>query len=165
LDWRSGRIAPPRDPPFNASALHERYGDGEEDEESTYEHVPAVSERPSTYDDSNVAHAPYSDTAGAGRFRDRASDDITPPSGSPGGYASPTAPAGRPSMDAYGAFSDPAPSGFAAPGPPSPSAPPPVSRTMQYADPYAAVRATIGAPPAASGVTTPPSYEPYQGYR
>jgi hypothetical protein len=64
---------------------------------------------------------------------------------------------GRPSIDAYGAFSDPPPSGFGAP--PSPG----VSRTMQYADPYAAVRASIvTAPAAAVPPPGPPSYE-YQG--
>ena len=41
---------------------------------------------------------------------------------------------------------------------------PAVSRTMQYADPYAAVRASIGAP-VSEEANTPPSYESYQGYR
>ncbi|KAF8348973.1 hypothetical protein F5887DRAFT_1270513 [Amanita rubescens] len=80
--------------------------------------------------------------------------------------------AGRPSLDAYGAFSDPAPSGFINPsgfstGPtqstqlpiPIPDHGPRVSRTMQYADPYAAVRATL------AGQGSPPSYESYSGYR
>jgi len=98
--------------------------------------------------------------------------------------------ASRPSMDAYGAFSDPAPSGFGSSGynsgyasPPShhhnrttpaPTLPEPefgqpmVSRTMQYADPYAAVRASItagasGGSPQPQGM--PPSYESYPGYR
>ena len=97
---------------------------------------------------------------------------------------------GRPSMDAYGAFSDPAPSGFGtsrynqaasgytnshstAPsarsnsgGPPvlpEPDLGPMVSRTMQYADPYAAVRASI-AGGSGSPTSVPPSYESYQGY-
>ncbi|KAJ8487622.1 hypothetical protein ONZ45_g14272 [Pleurotus djamor] len=82
---------------------------------------------------------------------------------------------GRKPMDVYGAFSDPAPSGFAASsqansspyssGPPvlpEPDVGPRVSRTMQYADPYAAIRANIGSNPPAA---TPPSYESYQGYR
>ncbi|KAF7330345.1 hypothetical protein MVEN_02472800 [Mycena venus] len=97
-------------------------------------------------------------------------------------YAAPPAPQtppvhGRPSIDAYGAFSDPAPSGFspAAPrfgassgGPPmipEQDLGPPVggvSRTMQYADPYAAVRATIAGQPA----QPQPGYDSgYQGYR
>lgn len=96
-------------------------------------------------------------------------------------------------MDAYGAFSDPAPSGFGsstqgyAPAPTgytggyasaSPSrtgtAPPilpepdmggpMVSRTMQYADPYAAVRASI-AGGSTSPTGRPPSYDGYAGYR
>ncbi len=40
-------------------------------------------------------------------------------------------------MDAYGAFDDPTPSGYDQPYQP------PVSRAMQIADPYAAVRASI----------------------
>ncbi|KAI0292154.1 hypothetical protein BC826DRAFT_1020304 [Russula brevipes] len=73
---------------------------------------------------------------------------------SPGGYNIPSAPQPRPSLDAYGAFSDPAPSGFgASPGNNGVTG---VSRTMQYAnvDPYAAVRASI-----ASESTAPPSYQ------
>lgn len=81
-------------------------------------------------------------------------------------------------MDAYGAFSDPAPSGFGSSGGggggiggpayssqppmiPEPDLGPQVSRTMQYAnDPYAAVRANIQQ----SGGHTPPSYD-QGGYR
>ncbi|KAG1852922.1 hypothetical protein C8R48DRAFT_723748 [Suillus tomentosus] len=79
----------------------------------------------------------------------------------------------RPSMDAYGAFSDPAPSGFggvsasyAPTASDSGSGAPKVSRTMQYADPYAAVRASL-ATSTATGAPAPtkPSYEPYTGYR
>lgn len=172
-DWRSGKLAGPRDPPFNSSSVHEQvFEEGEGDEESTYEHVPPVTQRNSAYDNSHVANAPYSDAAEASRFRDN--DDISPPAGNPAPYSPGGIPAGRPSMDAYGAFSDPAPSGFgggppspgeiAAAAPPSTSAAPPVSRTMQYADPYAAVRATIGSP-TAGGTGSPPSYENYQGYR
>lgn len=81
------------------------------------------------------------------------------------------APASRPSMDAYGAFSDPAPSGFGnsneeAPVLPEVDVGPQVSRTMQYADPYAAVRAQIAAGGTPINATIPPpSYESYQGYR
>ena len=91
-------------------------------------------------------------------------------------------------MDAYGAFSDPAPSGFGYgnsnvnAGYASPSSrvgrtvsPPPmipdpdlgqpmVSRTMQYADPYAAVRTSV-ATGGQHQQGTPPSYESYSGYR
>jgi len=163
-DWRTGKISNrPIDPPFNPSAVHEQVfedGEGEGDEESTYEHIPPVAQRNSTYDDSNVSNAaPYNDNAeSAERYR----DSIGPPVGSPtGAYSGPqpplSPPTSRPSMDAYGAFSDPAPSGFGG------GASPGVSRTMQYADPYAAVRAQIGAP-ALGGSSTPPSYE-YHGYR
>ncbi|KAH7884561.1 hypothetical protein F5I97DRAFT_1890345 [Phlebopus sp. FC_14] len=86
------------------------------------------------------------------------------------GYSTPPVAASRPSLDAYGAFSDPAPTGFGgvsssfAPPATGDSNAPRISRTMQYADPYAAVRASLAAstPSQASG---PPSYEPYSGYR
>ena len=92
-------------------------------------------------------------------------------------------------MDAYGAFSDPAPSGFGAGAAERPTsfseasglggaAAPGVSRTMQYADPYAAVRATIASstpsyasgPVPGPGSTSPvhqpaPPYSEYTGYR
>ncbi|KAJ8580161.1 hypothetical protein M405DRAFT_819146 [Rhizopogon salebrosus TDB-379] len=75
-------------------------------------------------------------------------------------------PAPRPSMDVYGQFSDPGPSGFG--GVLSMTyAPPPLdpatlraSRTTQYADPYAAVRVSL-----ATSRTAPPSDEPYTRYR
>jgi hypothetical protein len=87
MDWRSGKLAGPRDPPFNPTSVHEHvFEEGEGDEESTYEHVPPVTQRNSAYDDSNVANAPYSDTAGAGRFRDN--DDVPPPAGNPTAYSS-----------------------------------------------------------------------------
>ena len=98
-------------------------------------------------------------------------------------YQSPSAPAfgssqpaSRPSIDAYGAFSDPAPSGFAggvAPqGAQYSDSGPRVSRTMQYADPYAAVRASIASGQSNTGSVTPPTggppppgYSSYGGYR
>lgn len=58
-------------------------------------------------------------------------------------------------MDAYGAFSGPEPTGYGRGAYTQPQ--PEVSRTMQYADPYAAVRASIHT----GGGATPP-YEPYQ---
>ena len=166
MDWRSGKLAGPRDPPFNPPEAHEEgyaYGHEEEEEESTaYSSIPPVSQRQTTYDDAGAPASPFADPS---RYRD---SDATAYSPAPAGI-----PAGRPSMDAYGAFSDPAPSGFgtgspggyAAPAPPASPPPPPqpaVSRTMQYADPYAAVRATIGQP----APSTPPSYDGYSsGYR
>jgi len=74
-------------------------------------------------------------------------------------------------MDVYGVFSDPAPSGFGnvsasyAPNTlESVSGAPTVSRTMQYADPYVAVRASL-----ASGADAPAptksTYEPYTRYQ
>lgn len=222
MEWRSGKLSAPRDPPFVPPSVHDEEGyaygpggGGGEEEDTAYSSIPPISRHGSTYDDAAAAQAgsPFAD---ANRFRD------SDASGRTGGGI----PAGRPSMDAYGAFSDPAPSGFGrAPGgyspggftaaeptayspsggyteptayspsagyneptpgyttsafsEPTPSAytaptslpaspPPPapaVSRTMQYADPYAAVRATIGQQQQAT-VSTPPSYEGYaSGFR
>jgi hypothetical protein len=163
LDWRSGKLhtSHARDPPFThpqqeATEFEMDYDPDEDD----YHHIPPArhpnaSESPSTYDPAaSSGPNPFSD---ANRYA--APSAQTPPVH------------GRPSIDAYGAFSDPAPSGF------SPAAPrfgansggPPVipeqdlgphvgvSRTMQYADPYAAVRATIAGQPAQDSG--------YQGYR
>ncbi|KAF7978838.1 hypothetical protein HWV62_44639 [Athelia sp. TMB] len=135
MDWRSGKLAGPRDPPFNPPEAHEEgyaYGHEEEEEESTaYSSIPPVSQRQTTYDDTGAAASPFADPS---RYRD---SDATAYSPAPAGI-----PAGRPSMDAYGAFSDPAPSGFGTGSPggyavpaPAPATPPPppqpaVSRTM-----------------------------------
>lgn len=165
MDWRSGRLTRPRDPPFHPPVeVHEEGYEEGDDEESSYHHIPPVSHRATTYDDNNAQSSPFSDN---NRFRDSGAPPSAPLGG---GYGGGGIPAGRPSMDAYGAFSDPAPSGFgAATPPPPPDSPsgmpqPAVSRTMQYADPYAAVRASINPPPGAAP-STPPSYETYQGYR
>lgn len=127
-DWRKNRSTRPRDPPFE----HPEVDDG--DEESTYEVVPHL-KRDADSD------SPFSDTY---RYSGASSTMIDGSAGyaSPGKYSIPSAPQPRPSLDAYGAFSDPAPTGFAPP--PNDSG---VSRTMQYADPYAAVRASITSAP------------------
>jgi len=169
LDWRSGKLTAPRDPPFThpqtaAQGDLDYEPDDNDDEESSYQHVPRTTANntnpgPTTYDNSNTLDSPFADSKG-----------YNAPS-----YTSPTPAASRPSMDAYGAFSDPAPSGFGSPSPsgrpgppiiPEPDLGPKVSRTMQYADPYAAVRATVaggGTSPSSPGSV--PSYESYQGYR
>ncbi|KAK7032891.1 hypothetical protein R3P38DRAFT_2919529 [Favolaschia claudopus] len=174
LDWRGGKLhshSGPRDPPFThpQQEATEFEMDYDPDDEE-YQHIPPVrrataSDGPASYDSAPYDSAP---SGGANPFSDanRYNTPQTPPVH------------GRPSVDAYGAFSDPAPSGF------SPAAPrfgaggggPPVipeqdlgpsvgmSRTMQYADPYAAVRASIAGP----GGNTPPQqgYDSgYQGYR
>lgn len=146
LDWRSGAHTRPRDPPFTHPA--EPADDADEgDEESQYHVVPRVRRTTSDEEPPN----PFADT-------NRYSAASSAPSA--GGYSgvSTNAPssAPRPSMDAYGAFSDPAPTGYG-------DATPRISRTMQYADPYAAVRATIESHPVAP--SKPPTYESYQGYR
>jgi hypothetical protein len=152
-DWRDGVHHAPLDPPFNHPPTNHpdvEEDDGAGDEESTYHQVPGG--RNATTDNSNVRNSPFADT-------NRYNGPIS-------------APASRPSMDAYGAFSDPAPSGFGSS--PASNVPPVipeidfgprVSRTMQYADPYAVVRAQIAAgnPPSPTG--GPPSYESYQDYR
>ncbi|EPS97697.1 hypothetical protein FOMPIDRAFT_1128003 [Fomitopsis schrenkii] len=154
MNWRSGKSTRPRDPPFthpaefSEVASHE--GDDYGDEESQY--------NPKPVDGSDDARSPFADTP------------YTPPTfpaaPAAGSYAGGAQP--RPSIDAYGAFSDPPPSGFGAPGAgtPSPTSEAPrVSRTMQYADPYAAVRATVAAGQRNSAAPLdPPGYNnPYGG--
>ena len=153
MNWRSGKSTRPRDPPFthpaefSEVASHE--GDDYGDEESQY--------NPKPVDGSDEARSPFADTP------------YTPPTfpaaPAPGSYAGGAQP--RPSIDAYGAFSDPPPSGFGAPGTgastPTSDAPR-VSRTMQYADPYAAVRATVAAGQRNSAAPSdPPTYSSYGG--
>ncbi|OAX34495.1 hypothetical protein K503DRAFT_851592 [Rhizopogon vinicolor AM-OR11-026] len=167
----------------------------EEEEEGGHSYQPVANTIPayprqSTYDNSNATASPFADTnrlstaptnasttrlstaqptvnrlSAADSSANRTSAYSTTPTTTTAPTTSTSYPASRPSMDAYGAFSDPAPSGFGgvsttfAP-PPSDPAVPRVSRTMQYADPYAAVRASLATSPAA-----PPTYEPYTGYR
>ncbi|KAH8117762.1 hypothetical protein DFH11DRAFT_1570516 [Phellopilus nigrolimitatus] len=181
-NWRSGKARGQRDPPFQppVGADEENGYDEleEEDEESTYGRVPPLR------DNSNNPSSPFSDNAAANR-QPQSSSYVLPPVSGVGNFSTPSSgpgaiPASRPSMDAYGAFSDPAPSGYgSAPAQVQPStfsaasglssASGGVSRTMQYADPYAAVRASIAS---ATGSTSPvrpppgpPSYTEYTGYR
>ncbi|KAG6811200.1 hypothetical protein H0H92_008562 [Tricholoma furcatifolium] len=160
LDWRSGKLtvaSGPRDPPFRAPTHEDDVEEGvahdhEEDElEDEYTQV----ERPSP-PAGGVDLGAYTPASHSTRYQSTLSSSDNHPS-------SPFADdnrvyAGRQSMDAYGAFSDPAPSGFAQ----TQQEMPRVSRTMQYADPYAAVRSSIGA---ASAASVPPSYDSYSGYR
>ncbi|KAH9974837.1 hypothetical protein BJV74DRAFT_863305 [Russula compacta] len=138
LEWRKNRASRPRDPPFEQPPDIE---DG--DEESTYDVVPSLKQ-----DDTS----PFSDVY---RYSGASSTAVGSSVGlaSPGKYNIPSAPQPRPSLDAYGAFSDPPPSGFGSPM--SNSGVTGVSRTMQYADPYAAVRASIVSGP----ITSPPDYQ------
>lgn len=133
LEWRKNRATRPRDPPFGLPDVD----DG--DEESAYEVVP-----PLKRDADSDADSPFSDTY---RYSGASSTVVGSSAGyaSPGKYSIPSAPQPRPSLDAYGAFSDPAPSGFAPPS--SDDGVKGMSRTMQYADPYAAVRASITSAP------------------
>jgi hypothetical protein len=138
LEWRKNRASRPRDPPFE-----QPHGE-EGDEESAYE-VPSLKQ------DESDTRSPFSD---AYRYSGASSTAIGS-FGSPTSpkYNIPSAPQPRPSLDAYGAFSDPAPTGFD--GSPVDSGASGLSRTMQYADPYAAVRASV-----ASGTTqSSPGYQ------
>ncbi|KAG9315137.1 hypothetical protein JVU11DRAFT_4260 [Chiua virens] len=190
IDWRSGNLTTrPLDPPFTRPDIEE--AEEEEDapetayqpvgsapppaaqttEETTAPPPVVAAPRRSTYDNAETASSPF--------FDDNRWSATTTTTAAPSTttylssavrtseYVVPPAAVSRPSLDAYGAFSDPAPTGFG--GVSSSFAPtasgepngPRMSRTMQYADPYAAVRASL----VASGHAPPPSYESYTGYR
>ncbi|KAK7454489.1 hypothetical protein VKT23_011243 [Stygiomarasmius scandens] len=187
INWRQGKLlSGPRDPPFQRPMDMEE-GEDDEDEHS---YNPPVASAP-------AASNPFEDS---NRYSSATSGGYSP--SYPGGYtpaastaatSTPYSPPSRPSMDAYGAFSDPAPTGFGSSGgrgtspqrvpaaPPSIPEPdlgpmmgggaaPGVSRTMQYADPYAAVRANLVGghqqqAAAQSQYGGPPSYDSYQDYR
>lgn len=142
LDWRNGKNTRPRDPPFTHPTEEPTEMD---EEESMFEHNLS---RKSTYENSS-SQSPFSD---GNRFSGV-------PTVGPSLTSYETAPSQpRQSMDVYGAFSDPAPRGFAEPEPESPR----VSRTMQYADPYVAVRNAVQGPSPERGVS-PPNYPSYAG--
>ena len=177
LNWRNNKTHRPRDPPFTHPV--------EASEGSVYERTD---DRDDDGSDEEAAHKPYSDNGNApySPFSDANRLSGVPTNASSGNvsYQSPSAPAfgssqpaPRQSIDAYGAFSDPAPSGFAggfAPPNQYSDSGPRVSRTMQYADPYAAVRASLSGgqtSPGGGNVTPPtggpppPGYSSYGGYR
>ncbi|KAG5642061.1 hypothetical protein DXG03_003733 [Asterophora parasitica] len=174
LDWRSGKLhtTRARDPPFTHPE-HDSVADlenGEDDDEDEGAQAHQQTSYPTgRYDPTpDPVSSPFADpyapapSAPSSSFADPyapSSSSYTPsyPTPSPAPAPNNNIPAGRPSMDAYGAFSDPAPSGFAA-GVEQPR----VSRTMQYADPYAAVRASVQAA-STGGASAPPSYEGYVG--
>ena len=134
MDWRSGKASRPLEPPFSPP-VDQDDGYTNDDQESTYS-------RPVGHRDTYVEQAP------PGEYLSTAPS--IPPISSPD-ESIPTNYPSRPSMDVYGAFSDPVPSGYS--NPYSPLDPGGVSRTMQYADPYAAVKANLSKQPPA-----PPSY-------
>ncbi|KAL4066822.1 hypothetical protein V8B97DRAFT_1949111 [Scleroderma yunnanense] len=195
IDWRSGNLTQrPRDPPFTRPDVEEVEEEEEEEEEHrAYQPVgstapppvmttaiPPVATAParrSTYDNSNVTNSPFTDT---NRFSAVSSTAAATPASTAypnnvqrnsgySGYATPPAAVSRQSLDVYGAFSDPAPTGFGgvsssfAPPANSEANGPRISRTMQYADPYAAVRASLTSN-ASSSAAPPPSYTSYTGY-
>ena len=142
MDWRSGKASRPQDPPFTRPVEDD---DGNPaDEESAYD-IPEGS----TIDHAISEQNQYSSTA----------PSIPPISYSDGFTPVPqprddTSPAHRPSMDIYGAFSDPDPAPYSTPNPYFQPEPSRVSRTMQYADPYAAVKASL----TSTQQPGPPSY-------
>ncbi|KAK0469956.1 uncharacterized protein EV420DRAFT_1258036 [Desarmillaria tabescens] len=155
-EWRKSGGRPlrgrkPQDEPFAPPMDHEsvtQYDEDEDDSTSLPHHAQPTG--------GVTAQDPFSDT---NRY-----------SGASAQRPTSTAYSGRPSMDQYGAFSDPAPSGYSAgsfvPVLPEPDLGPQVSRTMQYADPYAKVKATLGQgqqPAAQYGGSTPPNYDGYGG--
>lgn len=196
IDWRSGNLTQrPKDPPFTRPDVEEVEEEEDEPEHTAYRPVGSVAPLPaaavsqtttaippvatavprrSTYDDSNAANSPFDDS---NRFSGVSATTTAPMSSgySSGayrdsgysGYATPPAATSRHSLDVYGAFSDPAPTGFGGVSSSftttstADANAPRVSRTMQYADPYAAVRASL-----TSGGTSgpPPSYTSYTGY-
>lgn len=145
-EWREGKVrgsSRPRDPPFTAPIEHSH----EDSEASSY--YPPTGERDAMRP---LSHIQEEDDEAQSPFND-------PPQTRYGAGPPPTLPPvntghGRQSMDTYGAFSDPAPSGYL-------DNPEPVSRTMQYADPYAVVRSSIGprSPTAGAAGAAPPSYQ------
>jgi len=212
LDWRSGKLhTGPRDPPFTHPSEATEYDmDEDVDMENTYEHVPPARRRPEGSLPSNISTTSSpNQTPGIAPVANPFSDDNQysgyNAGGGPGRGEAPAA--GRPSIDAYGAFTDPAPSGYSpapgvstqqpssygytptasapytpppqprynSPGPPripepdfgnsggfNPNSTPGVSRTMQYADPYAAVRASIAGGGASQPGEGPPGYTGYR---
>ena len=176
-NWRTGKLHAPRDPPFNrpVSTVDMDHDEDDGDEESSYHLPPARTTAPPVSTNFGSSFTASSNTNPASPFADS------------NRYSG--ASVGRPSMETYGAFSDPAPSGFTGttstystpgnntgyttpPRLPEPdfgsgiSSGPAVSRTMQYADPYAADRANITTPATQTrSQSTLPDYESYQGYR
>ena len=180
MDWRSGKLIAARDPPFTRpQVVHEEEGveeveAEEEEEDASHSHLPPLrqsttSSPPNVYANPNSSQSP---------FADRYSGQSQIPASTPL--------ADRRSMDTYGAFSDPAPSGFGtsqynqvanyattpndrlvgAPVLPELNLDPTVSRTMQYADPYTAVRWTIAQQQQQPQELPPPRYDnTYEGYR
>ena len=178
LDWRDGKLTHPRDPPFT----HPEEPEDLDEEESIAE---PSEHRKSSYTTNSAAYDnPYDPSSNAtdSPFNDNNRYSGVPSVSTTSYATAPSMPASRPSMDAYGAFSDPPPSGFAPSPPPQnfapPISPPPgaPSRVMQYAtsaggaDPYDAVRSKLNASRTQSppGHSNPPSYSssgypnPYQ---
>ena len=168
MDWRSGKLIAARDPPFTRPQMvHEEEGveEEEEEEDASHSHLPPVrqstaSSPPNVYLNSNLSQSPFGDPI---RYSEHSQTSST--------YDPAPQAAVRQSMDTYGAFSDPPPSGFGTSqyrGPPilpEPDLGPMVSRTMQYADPYAAVRSTISQQQQQQELPPPRYDNTYEGYR
>jgi len=143
MEWRAGKSrGRPRDPPFVNPVEHSQE---DSDAASSYYPVatPGGNNRPLSHitEDEEEPQSPFAD------------QPLQPRYGSMAAPILPPIQQGRQSLDTYGAFSDPVPTGFMDP-------PEGVSRTMAYADPYAAVRANIGPRIGTPGAQAPPSYNP-----
>jgi len=142
LDWRHGRSTYNTTQPRDPPFTHPEDAPMEEDEEAYPRRTP---QRIST-------------------LPPQLPDEVGSPFGDERAVAMP-----RPSMDAYGAFNDPAPTGYGEGGAVSPGGA--RSRTMQfaeYADPYAAVRGRLAqgtGSPVPVGGPPPPQYDYGGGYR
>lgn len=145
-EWREGKSrGRPRDAPFNPPDFDHTQ---EESDTSSYypQHTGTGDMRPlAQINEDDEPQSPFADPQVRTRY------GTGPPPSLPPVDVSGSGP--RQSMDTYGAFSDPAPSGYLDP-------PDGVSRTMAYADPYAAVRANIGPRVNPTSPTSqPPSYQ------
>lgn len=135
LDWRSGR------PVLGAGLRTTSGGIGSHPKDPPF--------RRPTHDDAEsiISRDPSRYRRRRGDDDEEEDDEIQSPFADPRGAYAPTS--GRASMDMYGAFSDPAPSGYAAGGPQRGGAP--------Y---YSGARSTTSPPPAAQYQSSPP---PRQG--
>ncbi|KAF7789747.1 hypothetical protein EIP86_000693 [Pleurotus ostreatoroseus] len=177
LDWRSGKASRPRDPPFVHPEDPEDFDDDDATTGAGDNRKSAYSmSSPTTYSNpydpaNNSSQSPFSDN---NRYSGVSTTAPTTTSAYGTAPSVPSIPAPRQSMDVYGAFSDPAPTGYTQPTPPPtfapPISPPPTgpSRVLQYAtsaaaaDPYDAVRSKLNASRAQSPPRSqPPSYSSY----
>ena len=162
-EWRTGRtVYRPEDPPFTLPpqpVVHHNQTSSTDDTD------PYSSRRRDTAteedEDEDEGRSPFADEVA---HNTAYNTGLGGGPGVPGGrYAGYGNAPGRPSMDAYGAFSDPNPSGYGGYGGYGGGGrQPEISRTMQYADPYAAVQASIHSNTPPPGLPQSPVYGGYR---